>query len=108
MTNAFDFRMVPCYEPHPEAKRMADYYEHLVQQNSPSKFLTDEQFAGAITLCAHTLAVLFIRMLKRTNPMVTFTAISSIGTIIGNLVQAQFSKDQKQVILARGGDFRSS
>lgn len=106
MNNPFDFRLVPCYEPHPEAKKMADYFEHIVQGKQPSSFLTDEQFAGAITLCAHTLAVLFIRMLRRTNPMVTFAAIQGIGSMITNMVQAYFGKQEKQILLAKGGEYR--
>ncbi len=103
----FDFREVPCYEIHPTANQMADYFTHVVQGRSLKQELSDEHLAGAITLCGHTLAALFIKMLHRDmqNPMAVFMGLKAIGDMIGNLVQSQFSKDQKQLMLARGGKF---
>jgi hypothetical protein len=96
-----EFRFVPCNEVNPYAKKMADAFEQAAIRG-PSIYLSDEAFAGAITMCGQTLAELLIRMMKRRNFWEAWTAMTALGEMIGNLLKAAAVKKQGGIVLAKG------
>lgn len=96
-----EFREVPCYTVHPFAKKMADQYEHHAAMGSPSSFLSNEQFAGAVTMAAHTLAELLIRMMRRTSFNDSWAALVALGAMISDLLKAELIKSKQPDLLRK-------
>lgn len=88
-----DFRFIPCHEVHPFAKKIGDF---MLGKANDAGGVTDERFAGVITLAAQVLAYLMIKMLHRTNNYFeTDAALRGLFDMVQNMMANELHNETK-------------